>query len=187
MICLAAIVPLGPRVGAVLGIALCVCHNLLDPIDHAELGRWSWLWKIVHSGGRIQITPEHMFVVAYPLVPQGWFVVALGLVEGTAFAFASPALYLLVARASPPGRSSTAQGLFGAAGTVGTIAASLLAGILASVDLRYPFFATGIGIAVSVILGLALGRRALWDAMQPRHPGPLLRPVIAPVPERAEP
>jgi MFS family permease len=69
--------------------------------------------------------------VLYPLIPEVWFVVALGIVEGTAFALASPALYLLVARASPPGRSSTAQGIFGAAGTMGTIVASLSAGILA--------------------------------------------------------
>lgn len=123
---------------------------------------------------------------AYPLVPQVWFVAALGLVEGTAFAFASPALYLLVSRASPPGRSSTAQGLFGAAGTVGTIVASLLAGILASIDLRYPFFTAGIGIAVAVVIGLALGRRSLWDAMQPRHPGPLLGAAHAPVADGGE-
>jgi MFS family permease len=105
----------------------------------------------------------------YPLIPEVWFVVVLGFVEGTAFAFASPALYLLVARASPPGRSSTAQGLFGAAGTVGTIVASLGAGYLASIDLRLPFYATGIGSGLALLLGLALGRRALWDAMQP-HP-----------------
>jgi DHA1 family multidrug resistance protein-like MFS transporter len=105
----------------------------------------------------------------YPLVPQVWFVLVLGLVEGTAFAVASPALYLLVARSSPPGRSSTAQGLFGAAGTVGTIVASLLAGILAATDLRFPFFASGIGTGVALLLGLLLGRRALYDAMQPGH------------------
>jgi MFS transporter, DHA1 family, tetracycline resistance protein len=105
----------------------------------------------------------------YPLVPAVWFVAALGLVEGTAFAFASPALYLLVARASPPGRSSTAQGLFGAAGTVGTIVASLSAGYLANIDLRYPFFASAIGSGVLLLVGLLLGRRALWDAMQPHH------------------
>jgi MFS family permease len=106
----------------------------------------------------------------YPLIPEVWFVVVLGLVEGTAFAAASPALYLLVSRASPPGRSSTTQGIFGAAGTVGTIVASLSAGVLADVDLRFPFFATGIGATATLLLGLALGRRALWDAMQPRHP-----------------
>ncbi|OGO59209.1 MAG: hypothetical protein A2V85_02640 [Chloroflexi bacterium RBG_16_72_14] len=116
----------------------------------------------------------------YPLIPEVWFVVVLGLVEGTAFAAASPALYLLVSRASPPGRSSTAQGIFGAAGTVGTIVASLLAGVLASIDLRFPFFATGIGAMATLLLGLALGRRALWDAMQPRHP--TRNPVRVPTP-----
>jgi MFS family permease len=105
----------------------------------------------------------------YPLISQVWWMVALGLVEGTAFAFASPALYLLVARASPPGRSSLAQGLFGAAGTVGTIAASLLAGILANVNLHYPFYASALGSGLALAIGLLLGRRALWDAMQP-HP-----------------
>ena len=60
----------------------------------------------------------------YPVVPEVWFMAALGIVEGTAFALASPALFLLVARASPAGRSSTAQGIFGAAGTIGTIVAS---------------------------------------------------------------
>jgi MFS family permease len=105
----------------------------------------------------------------YPLVPEIWWVVLLGLVEGTAFALSSPALYLLVARASPPGRSSTAQGVFGAAGTMGTIVASLLAGVLADADLRFPYYAAGIGTAVALLLGLALGRRALWAALQPRH------------------
>ena len=115
----------------------------------------------------------------YPLVPEVWWMVVLGLVEGTAFAFASPALYLLVARASPPGRSSTAQGLFGAAGTVGTIVASLAAGVLAETDLRLPFIAAGIGTGVALMLGLMLGRRALYDAMQPR-PASLPEPATEP-------
>jgi MFS family permease len=106
--------------------------------------------------------------LAYPLVPEVWFVVVVGVVEGTAFAFLSPALFLLVARASPPGRSSTAQGLFGAAGTVGTIVASLAAGVLAEADLRYPFYATGLGAMAALVIGLAIGRHRLWDAMQPR-------------------
>ncbi len=105
----------------------------------------------------------------YPMVPEIWWMAALGIVEGTAFALASPALFLLVARASPEGRSSTAQGIFGAAGTVGTIVASLSAGALAAVNLTYPFYATGIAALVSLALGLAIGRRRLWDAMQPSH------------------
>ena len=54
--------------------------------------------------------------------------IPLILVEATGFALLNPALYAVVAANSPPGRSSTAQGLFGAAGTVGFIVASLVAG-----------------------------------------------------------
>ena len=52
----------------------------------------------------------------------------------------NPALYAVVAANSPAGRSSTAQGLFGAAGTVGFIIASLVAGVLAETDIIYPFY-----------------------------------------------
>jgi MFS family permease len=104
----------------------------------------------------------------YPMVPAIWWMVLLGLVEGTAFAMASPAVYLLVARSAPAGRSSTAQGLLGAAGTVGTIIASLAAGSLAAVDLRYPFYVVGIAGLAGLGVGLILGRRQLYDAMQPR-------------------
>jgi MFS transporter, DHA1 family, multidrug resistance protein len=105
----------------------------------------------------------------YAAVPNPWWVVMLGLVEGAAFAVAGPALFLLVARASPPGRSSTAQGIFGAAGTIGTVVASLSAGFLAEADLRFPFFATAIGAGSMLVAGLLIGRRRLYDAMQPSH------------------
>ena len=51
----------------------------------------------------------------------------------------NPALFSIVAAGSPPGRSSTAQGLFGAAGTLGFVVASLIAGVLAEIDIRLPF------------------------------------------------
>lgn len=105
----------------------------------------------------------------YALVPSVWFVILLGLVEGTAFAVAQPAQFLLVARSSPEGRTSTAQGLFGAAGTIGTITASLSAGFLAEIDLRLPFIVTGVVTVVALALGLAIGRQRLYDAMQPGH------------------
>jgi DHA1 family multidrug resistance protein-like MFS transporter len=107
--------------------------------------------------------------VVYPLVPSVWWMVALGLVEGTAAAFSSPALYTLVARASPAGRSSTAQGMFGAAGTAGTIVASIAAGYLASIDLRLPFVASGLTTLVILFVGMAIGGRGLWAALQPSH------------------
>ena len=105
----------------------------------------------------------------YPLVPAIWWMVVLGLFEGTAAALMGPALFMLVARASPPGRSSTAQGVFGAAGTVGTIVASGSAGALAAVDLRLPFYLTGAAVIIMLGLGLLVGRRRLWLAMQPAH------------------
>ena len=40
-----------------------------------------------------------------------------------------------------------------------------------SVHLHYPFYASAIGSGLALLLGLLLGRRALWDAMQP-HPHP---------------
>ena len=127
----------------------------------------------------------------YPLVPEVWFVVLLGLVEGTAFALASPAQFMLVARASPPGRSSTAQGIFGAAGTIGTIVASLSAGFLADIDLRFPFFATGIGTGTRAAAGPrhrapAAVRR---DAAGPRRAagrGPAPAACDGAIPEQAQ-
>ncbi len=118
----------------------------------------------------------------YPVVPEVWFMAALGIVEGTAFALASPALFLLVARASPAGRSSTAQGIFGAAGTIGTIVASVAAGALAGVNLTYPFYATGIAALSSLAVGLLIGRRRLWEAMQPRLARPAQGQPAVPMP-----
>ena len=107
--------------------------------------------------------------LAYPTIPSVWWMIGLGLVEGTAAAFSSPALYTLVARAAPAGRSSTAQGLFGAAGTSGTIVASVAAGVLASVDLRLPFVAMGLAMLVMLAVGVGIGGRVLWDVLQPSH------------------
>jgi MFS family permease len=105
----------------------------------------------------------------YPLVPAVWWMIVFGLVEGTAFAMASPAIFLLAARAAPVGRTSTAQGLLGGAGTVGTIVASLSAGALADINLHFPFFAVGIAGMGFLAMGMLLGRRRLYDAMQPRR------------------
>ena len=63
--------------------------------------------------------------LAYTRLVDPFLAVPLILIEATGFAILNPALYAVVAANSPPGRSSTAQGLFGAAGTVGFIVASL--------------------------------------------------------------
>ena len=63
--------------------------------------------------------------ILYTFLSDPVLAVPLILLEATGFAFLNPALYAVVAANSPPGRSSTTQGLFGAAGTLGFIAASL--------------------------------------------------------------
>ena len=120
--------------------------------------------------------------ILYPAIPAVWWMIVLGLFEGTAFAMAVPAIFLLVARSSPIGRSSTAQGIIGASGTTGTIVASILAGTLAATDLRLPFWTTGTVTLICLGFGLLLGRRRLYDAMQPR---PAAAPAAPPASEVA--
>jgi MFS family permease len=99
--------------------------------------------------------------ISYPFIVEPIQSVPILVVESTGFALMNPALYAVVAAGSPRGRSSTAQGLYGAAGTVGTIVASVAAGALAAVDLRYPFWVGGIAMAVSLVVGLAIGGSAI--------------------------
>jgi MFS transporter, DHA1 family, multidrug resistance protein len=98
--------------------------------------------------------------IAYTLIADPLLAVPLILIEATGFAFLNPALYSVVAASSPLGRSSTAQGLFGAAGTVGFIAASLIAGYLAESDIRYPFYVFAAVMLVTFVIALAIGWRA---------------------------
>jgi MFS family permease len=95
--------------------------------------------------------------VLYTLLVDPVLAVPLILLEATGFAMLNPALYAVVAANSPPGRSSTTQGIYGAAGTLGFITASLVAGALAAVDIRYPFYLFSSVMMLSLILGLAIG------------------------------
>ena len=76
--------------------------------------------------------------------------------EAVAEGFAVPALFALVAKGTPHGRSSTAQGIFGAAGTVALIVASIAAGMLWARDSTWPFIFFVVGLLVSLALGLAI-------------------------------
>ncbi len=101
-----------------------------------------------------------------PLLPS-----AIVPVEAVAEAFLLPALYALVAIGSPSGRSSTAQGIFGAVGTIGLIVATLSAGWLWDLGRAWPFGFFVVGSTVCLILGLVLyrfggGARAVEAAAQ---------------------
>jgi MFS family permease len=106
--------------------------------------------------------------VTYTLIADPALSIPLILLEATGFAFLNPALFTIVGASSPVGRSSTAQGIFGAAGTVGFIVASLVAGELAEIDIRYPFYLfTGV-ILATLVLALAVG----WAPFR-RRPEPV--------------
>jgi uncharacterized membrane protein len=82
MVAMALIVwlPVGWIAG--LGLAMIFTHNLLDRINPSSFGRFSWLWILLHTPGRIAITDQFAFSVRYVLIP--WVgVMAVGFAFGT--------------------------------------------------------------------------------------------------------
>jgi MFS family permease len=145
---------------------------VLSPFAGRLVDRRGGFWLIV--GGSLAMA---IASVIYPFLPDVLWVIPFLVLEATGFALLNPALYALVAAGSPAGRSSTAQGLFGAAGTVGTIAASVVAGYLAAADIRWPFFAAASSIFVCLALGLAVGGRSMQRVGGAE---PALEPAAAP-------
>lgn len=125
---------------------------LLSPIAGRWVDRKGVRWFIIIGS----LLPA-VAGIAYTRMDDPVLAVPLILLEGLGFALSGPALYALVAANSPPGRSSTAQGLFGAAGTLGFIAASLLAGVLAERDILYPFYVFSALMVLTLVLGLTVG------------------------------
>ena len=101
--------------------------------------------------------------ILYTLMTDPVVAVPLILVEATGFALLSPALYAVVAANSPPTRTSTAQGWYGAAGTFGFIVASLATGFLMERSILYPFYAFAGGITIALVIALLIGRTRLRD------------------------
>ncbi len=97
----------------------------------------------------------------YTVIRDPLLSIPLILVEATGFAMFNPALYSIVAAGSPAGRSSTAQGVFGASGTLGFVVASLLTGVLAGIDIRLPFVVFSVVMTTFTIAAFAVGGPAL--------------------------
>ncbi len=129
---------------------------LLSPLA----GRW-----VDRFGGlRFIVIGSVCIVVAaflYPLPGDPYVVTALVTLEAVGFALIGPALYAVVSWGSPAGRSSTAQGIFGAAGTLGFIISSLIAGELWTLGTAIPFQFFGVVMLVTTLVALAIGRRRL--------------------------
>jgi DHA1 family multidrug resistance protein-like MFS transporter len=111
--------------------------------------------------------------ITYTFIRDPVLAVPLILLEGTGFALLNPAVYSVVAASSPPGRSSTAQGLFGAAGTLGFIVASLTTGVRAERSILLPFYAFCAVMLVSLALAVAVGGARL------RGPGHAAREAVS--------
>jgi MFS family permease len=93
---------------------------------------------------------------AYTLATNPTTPVYFLFIEAVGWAFSGPALFAILARGTPAGRSSTAQGLFGSSGTLAFVIASAVAGALFAMDVRYPFyFFVGVTL-VGTMLGAAL-------------------------------
>jgi DHA1 family multidrug resistance protein-like MFS transporter len=137
---------------AMFGLPILV----LSPYFGRRVDRGGIVWLIVIGGLAPAVTG-----LLYPLISYPGLAVPLILFEATGFAMLNPALYAMVAAGSPPGRSSTAQGLYGAAGTLGFVAASLAAGVLAEADIRLPFYVFSAVMFTSLVAGLLVGGRAL--------------------------
>ena len=71
MVVMALVVRLPIRWIAAFGIVMVAGHNLLDGISADSLGRFSWLWTILHAtpGMVVLKAPSLNLLVLYPLVP----------------------------------------------------------------------------------------------------------------------
>ncbi len=68
MVALGFLAHLPIRVLAILSILTIMLHNLLDPIQAAQLGGFAWLWDILHQQALFKVGPLPV-LVAYPLIP----------------------------------------------------------------------------------------------------------------------
>ena len=85
MVALAGLVFLSYRAIAVVGLALVLGHNLLDPLTPTDFGSLGWMWRILHEGsmGDFVFVPvgSVSIMVIYPILP--WIgVMALGYAFG---------------------------------------------------------------------------------------------------------
>ncbi|MGH7999754.1 MAG: DUF1624 domain-containing protein [Brasilonema sp.] len=84
MVVLAVLIHLPIRAVATIGILLIVGHNLFDSVQAEQLGRWGWLWTVLHQPKTLTPFPGKSWIISYPLIP--WIgVMAAGYAFGTVF------------------------------------------------------------------------------------------------------
>lgn len=130
---------------------------IISPIAGRLVDRRGPLRFIIGGGITIAISGGLYAIASEPILPS--LVVPI---EATATAIMATALFAMVAIGSPAGRSSTAQGVYGAAGTIALIVASVVAGALWERNSAWPFwfFVAGMAICLGVGLLVFFGTRA---------------------------
>lgn len=84
MLFLAALIWLPIRVIAVVGLAIIIGHNALNPVTPEDFGNAGWLWRMLHDGGFVPFGKTSGLFFAYPILP--WIgVMATGYAFGVIF------------------------------------------------------------------------------------------------------
>jgi len=141
-------------------VLFAIPEMIVAPVAGRYVDRKGPAGFIVGSGLVILVSGSIYALASEPLLPT--LVVP---VEAAATAAMTPALFALLARGTPAGRASTAQGLFGAISTLALVVASVVAGALFEMDMALPFWFFVIGMAACLALGLLIYRSA-----EPRVP-----------------
>jgi DHA1 family multidrug resistance protein-like MFS transporter len=134
---------------AIFGLGVVIA----SPLDGKLVDRRGALTIATAGGLAIAVCGVCYAIASEPVFPS-----VVVPVESIAEAFVVPALFTLVAQGTPQGRSATAQGIFGASGTIALIVASLSAGFLWEHDPALPFVFFVVGILITVAFGLLIGR-----------------------------
>ena len=114
-------------------VLFAIPEMLASPIAGRLIDRKGPIGFIIGSSIVIIVSGSLYALASEPVLPT--LVVP---VEAAATAVMNPALYTLLARGTPTGRSSTAQGLFGAVSTSALVVASVVAGALFERDTGCP-------------------------------------------------
>ncbi len=81
MVVLSGLVFLPISLTMAFGLLMIVAHNAFDGIRPKAFGSLAWLWKILHTGGRVQVFEDYTLSAMYPLIP--WIgVMAVGYAFG---------------------------------------------------------------------------------------------------------
>ncbi|MCB2220877.1 MAG: DUF1624 domain-containing protein [Bacteroidetes bacterium] len=84
MIALSALIYLPKKILLITGFVLVAGHNLLDGITAEGESFGSIIWYILHQRARLQVTPDQLIFIGYPVIP--WIgLMVLGYCFGTLY------------------------------------------------------------------------------------------------------